>query len=162
MDVDAIFRAMNHQQVAYLLIGGMNYMLRHEPVLTFDVDLWIEDTLDNRQRCHLALQELSAEWGETERQWAVVSNLPEDWLARQSIFCLTSPSGAIDIFRHVRGLDDWQGCSRRAHHSQTAGGVAYRGLSDEDMLACQLALDQKYRKAERVAKLRALIRRASQ
>jgi hypothetical protein len=140
----------------------MNYMLQHEPVLTFDVDLWIEDTRENRQRCHLALQELSAEWGETEHQWAAVSNLPEDWLARQTIYCLTSPAGAIDIFRHVQGLPDWQACSRRARHAHTASGVAYRGLSDEDMLASQLALDQKYRKTERVEKLRALIRRASQ
>ena len=104
MDIDFIFRAMNCQQVDYLLIGGMNYMLRHEPVLTFDVDLWIDDTPENRKRCDLALRDLRAEWGETEQRWAPVSNLPEDWLGRQTIFCLTSPHGAIDIFRHVLGL----------------------------------------------------------
>ena len=36
MDVERILQTMNGKQVAYLLIGGMNFLLRHEPMLTFD------------------------------------------------------------------------------------------------------------------------------
>ena len=51
MNVDRILAAMRDHSVRCLLIGGMNYLLRHEPVLTYDVDLWIEDTEANRRRC---------------------------------------------------------------------------------------------------------------
>jgi hypothetical protein len=36
MDVERFLQTMNGNQVAYLLIGGMNFLLRHEPMLTFD------------------------------------------------------------------------------------------------------------------------------
>jgi hypothetical protein len=37
MNVDAILRALNDAQADYLLIGGMNFLIRHAPELTFDV-----------------------------------------------------------------------------------------------------------------------------
>lgn len=43
--------AFNAAGVEYMLIGGMNYLLRHDPVLTFDVDVWINDAEGNRARC---------------------------------------------------------------------------------------------------------------
>jgi hypothetical protein len=55
MNVDRILGTMQDHGVRCLLIGGMNYLLRHEPVLTYDVDLWIEDTAANRRRCEQAI-----------------------------------------------------------------------------------------------------------
>ena len=40
MNVDEILAALNAERVDYLLIGGMNFLLRHIPELTFDVDIW--------------------------------------------------------------------------------------------------------------------------
>ena len=37
MNVDAMLRVLNEEQVDYLLIGGMNFLIRHLPKLTFDV-----------------------------------------------------------------------------------------------------------------------------
>ena len=48
MNVDRILETFNRHEVAWLLIGGMNFLLRHKPVLTFDVDLWVDDTVQNR------------------------------------------------------------------------------------------------------------------
>ena len=42
MNVEHILRVMQRHQVAFILIGGMNFLLRHQPVVTFDVDFWIE------------------------------------------------------------------------------------------------------------------------
>jgi hypothetical protein len=136
MDVDQILATMNDCQVEYLLIGGMNFLLRHEPVLTFDVDLWINDREANRRRCERALEMLEAEWGETDSDWGKVAERGPGWLDRQPVFCLNSPSGAIDIFRSVTGLADWAASRVRASRNMTAGGAAYWGLSDEDMLYC--------------------------
>ena len=40
MNVDTIPDTMNSRNVAYLLIGVMNFLLRHAPVMTYDVDLF--------------------------------------------------------------------------------------------------------------------------
>lgn len=39
MNVDGILRGLNDHGVEYILIGGMNFLLRHRPVLTYDVDI---------------------------------------------------------------------------------------------------------------------------
>jgi hypothetical protein len=119
-----------------------------------DVDLWIEDSRENRDRCAAALSELAASWGPTEADWRPVAGQPADWLAGQGVFCLTSPHGPIDVFRSVKGLSDWQACRRNAAAGETAAGIRYYGLSDEDMLRCQLALPEGQRRADRVCILK--------
>jgi hypothetical protein len=157
MNVDRVLQTMNKFQVNYLLIGGMNFMLRHKPLLTYDIDLWIEDTPENRYRCEQALAALNAEWGETLDAWGPVSKLPPGWLARQSIFALTSPTAAIDIMRAVEGMADWQASWQKSVLEQTKVGTPYHGLSDADMLQCQMALAENERKSERVEILRNLL-----
>lgn len=153
MNVDTILNVMNRQQVRYLLIGGMNFLLRHRPILTFDVDLWIEDSELNRQRCHSALALLNAEWGSSDGDWGPVKNKDSDWLSAQSVYCLTSPHGAIDIFRSVRGLASWSTCFAESIRERTAGGVSYYGICDRDMLTCQRCLPKEHQKTERISML---------
>ncbi len=154
MNVDDILRAMNQQSCRYLLFGGMNFMLRHQPVLTYDVDLWIDDTAQNRRLCEQALIDLDAQWGATESTWGPVTQIPSDWLNTQQVFCLASSHGAIDIFRQVDGLPDWDVAYSRSLAEVTAAGTSYRGLSDQDMLQCQLALAEGLQKLERIRVLR--------
>ncbi len=161
MNVDRILETFNRHQVAYLLIGGMNFLLRHKPVLTYDVDLWVEDTTENLRRCEAALVELGAEWGRTEADWEKVSQRASGWLQMQAVFCLASPHGAIDIFREVRGLERWSGARRRALNERTTSGVPYWGLADEDMLRCQQALDESQRNRDRIATLQEALKRRS-
>ncbi len=153
MNVDRILDELNRHEVAYLLIGGVNFLLRHEPVLTYDVDIWVADDVDNLSRCERALVTLDVEWGTTDSDWGAVKNRKPGWLASQPIFCTTSPHGAIDIFRHVKGLHNWATCNRRAISGVTASGIPYRGLNDDDMLASQKALDDKDRKLDRIRSL---------
>jgi hypothetical protein len=150
MNVELILDTFNRHQVDYLLIGGMNFFLRHRPDTTLDVDLWIEDSPENRGRCHNALVELKAEWGPTDEQWGPVSGMSPSWLATQSVFCLDCPAGAVDIFRVVEGLDEWRACRGRAETCSTKSGLQYLALSDADMLRCQLALPEHERRTERV------------
>lgn len=161
MDVDQVLRTMKECDVAFLLIGGMNYLLRHEPVLTFDIDLWIDDAPGNRRSCERALGQLDAEWGRSDEDWGPVSRLAAGWLDAQPVFCLNSPFGAIDIFRFVAGLTDWSTCRSRAVAERTAGEVEYWGLCDADMLQCQLALDERHRRTQRVAALERILKRRS-
>lgn len=134
-------------------------MLRHQPILTYDVDLWVEDKEENLSRCETALVDLDAEWGATEQTWQNVKKLPAGWLTNQSIYSLMSPHGALDIFRQVAGLSDWHICRQRAVESFTGSGTPYPGLSDDDMLLCQLALSDGEQKKERIRVLKDALER---
>ncbi len=157
--IDDILQTFNDHGVQYMLIGGVNFLLHHQPVATFDVDFWIEDTDENRARCQAALVALSASWGPDDKQWRDVKDLPANWLTWQGVFCLTSRQGWIDLFRAVKGLGSWSDSRQRARTGVTAIGTAYVGLSDEDMLQCQLALSEEERKLDRVRVLQAALQR---
>jgi hypothetical protein len=148
--IDHILATFNRHQVDYLLIGGGNFLLRHTPVLTYDVDLWIDDTPDNPRRCHSAVIELEAEWGISDEQWGPVAAKQEGWLNSRAMFCLTSLFGAIDVFRFVTGLTSWSTCRERADACTTASGTPFLGLSDADMLTCQLTLPEGQRNEARI------------
>jgi hypothetical protein len=157
---DLILATLNRHAVDYLLIGGVNFLLRHAPVLTYDIDLWIDDTVENRHRCEAALVELRAEWGTSDEDWGPVAAKRPGWLGDRSVFCLTSPHGAIDIFRSVLGTEAWGACRDRAEKCKTADGTAFLALSDADMLACQLALPEAERNQSRVSYLQNVLRKA--
>ena len=157
MNVDLILETFNRHHVDYLLIGGMNFLLRHQPVLTFDVDVWIDDTDENRVRCEAALGELGAEWGRTDADWGPVAGRAPGWLEQQGVFSLNAAAGPIDIFRSVEGLASWKQSQAAAISARTQQGTPYFGLSDEDMLNCQLALEESVRKQDRVRYLQKLL-----
>jgi hypothetical protein len=150
MNVDSILQAFLDHRVEYILIGGMNFLLRHAPVLTFDIDLWIEDTKENRDRCEKALGAIQSEWGVSDADWGPVASKPPGWLSSQMVFCLLSPSGSIDIFRAVKGLKSWSECRRRAYKGKTSAETQYFGLSDKDMLSCQTALEPGEQNIQRI------------
>ena len=157
MNVDQILRTLNESQVDYLLIGGMNFLIRHLPELTFDVDIWVRDEAGNLERLNQSLRRLGAEWGRTEAEWRAVA---EDWhwLQSQGVFCLTTSQGALDIFRDVRGLEGkYRECRDRGIPMATAAGVSFVGLSDPDMLTCQEALPLGEQKSRRMEVLRRAI-----
>lgn len=153
MNVDRILEVLREQEVDYLLIGGMNFMLRHLPLLTFDIDIWIDDIPANRRRCACALSQLQATWGATEETWGPVDGKHPEWLEAQGVFCLMTPHGALDVFRQVAGLPSWSECRNRSVAATTASGVPFQGLCDADMLRCQYALPESLRHPERIRHL---------
>jgi hypothetical protein len=155
VNIDGILRTLHECQVDYLLIGGVNFLLHHSsPELTFDVDIWVSDEVENLDRLNRALRLLGAEWGPSESEWRPVPETP-DWLRQQACFCLTTRLGALDVFREVRGLErQYAVCRAAARHDRTATGIPYTGLADQHMLACQEALDPQDRNLKRIAILR--------
>ena len=41
MNIDRMLEALQECRVQFLLLGGVNFLLRHEPVLTYDLDVLI-------------------------------------------------------------------------------------------------------------------------
>ena len=134
MNVDAILSVLNTHGVDYVLIGGVNFLLNHAPILTFDVDIWIHDEEQNRVNLTAALVELKAEWGPDDLHWKPIG--PDaTWLTKQTVFSLSSPDVAIQFFREVNGLEGrYCECKSRAAYKATGTGIPYFSLSDQDML----------------------------
>jgi hypothetical protein len=63
MKIDLILETFNRCDVAYLLLGGVNFLLRHDPVTTVDIDSWIEDSPHGAIDVFRAVRGLSS-WGE--------------------------------------------------------------------------------------------------
>jgi hypothetical protein len=157
MNIDAILESFHRHEVDAILIGGMNFLLRHQPVLTFDVDFWVKDTDENLSRVAAVLCALDAEWGKSEEAWGPPPS-GHGWLRTQNVFCLTTPHGAVDIFRSVDGLaGQYEACKARSSVERSEGGISYRSLSDQDMLACQLALPENLRRLDRTNYLKNLL-----
>ena len=159
LNVDAILQAMNDHAVDCILIGGMNFLLNHQPILTYDVDLWLKSTPENRTALNQALRSLGAQWGATEQSWGPVPEHPA-WLSRQNVYCFTTTVGALDIFFEVRGLEDrYEECHAVALAKFTQAGTLYLSLADQHMLACQEALGENERKKQRVEILKTALSR---
>ena len=136
----------------------MNFLLRHQPVLTLDVDLWVADSDENLGRVAEALRDVGARWGRDDASWGPAPD-GFDWLRRQPVVCMTSRLGAIDIFREVAGLEgQWSACYARSTKERTPTGIPYVSLSNRDMLACQMALPEGERKLDRIRYLEQIIK----
>lgn len=157
MNVDLILSTLNRHGADYVLIGGMNFFLVHQPVVTFDVDLWIADQPRNRQAVHTALVALQAEvsFSPTDDDWRPLqAEESPEWLTRQPLHCLFTPHGPVDIFRQVAGLEaGYEALRDQCPLRQTPSGVAFRSLSDALMIQCQLALPEGLRKLDRLRAL---------
>ncbi len=149
-DYQAIFQVMNSHAVQYLLIGGLNYFLRHRPVSTQDVDLFVESSRDNLTRCEAALSELDAEWGKVDDDWSPTRLKPNGWLAGQSVFCMLTSRAPLDIFLSVPGITSFAEANARAALVVTRDGINIRCISTTDLLACQMALPEHQRRQDRV------------
>ena len=154
MNIDAILSELSSARVDYLLIGGVNFLLRHTPELTFDVDIWVRDDPKNLAQLNIALKLMGAEWGPIEIFWKPVPTDPR-WLREQTVFCLTTRHGALDIFREVKGLEGkYNECHNASFSARTGSGIPYRGLSDQHMLDCQTALPPGEQNQKRIATLK--------
>ena len=153
-DYRRVFLTMNSHSVSYLLVGGLNYFLLHKPVTTQDIDLLIEDTSENRSRCEQALNELGGEWGRRDDDWGSVSAKKDGWLSGQSVFCLLTQCGPVDIFLSIPGISNYHEASLRSVLFDLDLATSVRLISSKDLLSYQLAIPEVYRKPERIAYLR--------
>lgn len=156
-DYRRVLQTMNENSVNYLLIGGLNYFLVHKPVTTQDIDLLIEDTPENRSACEHALVELDAEWGKSDDDWGPVKAKSTGWLDAQSVYCLLTRFGPVDVFRTVPGIPSFREAMIREVNIEIDAGLRVKLICASDLLQCQLALPENYRKTERINYLRGVL-----
>ena len=69
MNIDRVLQSLAKNEVNYLLIGGVNFLLRHAPEITYDIDVWIASQatlilsgmyLHHAVACAFTMQEVAA------------------------------------------------------------------------------------------------------
>ena len=148
-----VFRVMNQRGVEFILIGGLNFFLRYQPVATRDIDLFVESTKENLSRCESALADLNSSWGLDDDDWGPVKDKPAGWLGNQSVYCLLCDAGEIDVFTTVAGIPSFLDARHRATLCKSPADNEYWSLSAEDMIACQMALPEQHRRQDRISYL---------
>ncbi len=157
-DYLAVFGVLAKLKVDYLLVGGLNFYLSHQPVSTQDIDFLIRDTQENRDACEAALIEMAAQWGRTDEDWSPVQNKSKGWLNEQTVFCTLTMYGPVDVFRQISGIPDYDDAKNRSV-TQVVKGVPIHLISPEDLLNCQLAISEHDRRHDRVRYLRRILNR---
>jgi hypothetical protein len=157
LDFESVFLAMNACDVDYILIGGLNYYLAFRPVSTQDIDLFIDDEPENRNRCEKALTTLDAEWGKGDYDWGPVATKSPGWLSAQGVYCLLTNAGPVDIFRSLAGVESYAMAKETSVDFCTSFGTAIKLLSPQFLLACQLAIPEHARRIDRVRHLQEIL-----
>jgi hypothetical protein len=162
MELDFDYRTMlacllSHE-VDFLLVGGLNFFLAHQPVATADVDILIDDSESNRMRCEAAIASMDGQWGKLDADWGPVRDRLSGWLSTQGVYCLITKFGPLDVFRSLSGIDSFTLAATRSIQYPLFPNQYVRLISASDLLACQLALDESIRKRDRVHYLQRIVK----
>ena len=97
-DILSLWRSLNNNDVRYIMIGGFATNLHGYNRATNDIDLWIDDTLQNRQNLRKALKEQ----GSGDYDVIETMQFIPGWTDFQLNFGFK-----LDVMTSVRGLENF-------------------------------------------------------
>lgn len=97
-DFRDFIKALNNQQVEYILVGGYSVILHGYARTTGDIDIWVNPTIDNYKKLVKSFHEFGM---------AVFDMTEKNFLHNDSfdVFTFGRPPVCIDIMKNVKGLD---------------------------------------------------------
>lgn len=97
-DFRDFLRALNDQDVRYILVGGLAVVLHGHPRVTGDMDIWVECTMENYKKLIKAFHQF---------QMPVFDMTLEKFLnnAENDVFSFGRNPVGIDIMTAVKGLE---------------------------------------------------------
>ena len=127
-DFNDLLKLMDQFQVRFLVVGGYAVIRHTEPRFTKDLDLWIEATAENAERCFRALASFGA---------PLAGLGPLDFTQQGYIYQMGVPPFRVDILMSLRGLSFELAWQRR--DVETVDGVSIPFLSRDDLIESKLA-----------------------
>jgi hypothetical protein len=127
-DFSDLLKLMGQFQVKFLVVGGYAVIRHTEPRFTKDLDLWIEATAENADRCFRALASFGA---------PLAGLGPLDFTQQGYIYQMGVPPFRVDILMSLRGLSFEQAWGRR--DVELVDGVSIPFLSKDDLIESKLA-----------------------
>lgn len=97
-DFKDFVKALNNQQVKYLLVGGYSVVLHGYARNTGDIDIWVNPTIDNYMKLVKSFHEFGMPiFDMTEKNFL--------YNEKFDVFTFGRPPVSIDIMKKVKGLD---------------------------------------------------------
>lgn len=93
----AFWTSLNKNGVKYITVGGIAAILHGHDRLTGDMDIWIEDTIENRRALRIAFKECGMGDFDMMERLQIVPG----W----TYFCLNNGL-RLDLMTHVKGLEE--------------------------------------------------------
>lgn len=126
-DFSDLLKLMDQFQVRLLVVGGYAVIRHTEPRFTKDLDLWIQATADNAERCYRALAAFGAPLAGLE---------PLDFTQQGYIYQMGVSPFRVDILMSLRGIDFDEAWQRR--DVQNIDGLSISFLSKPDLIESKL------------------------
>ncbi len=127
-DFNDLLKLMDQFQVRFLVVGGYAVIRHTEPRFTKDLDLWIEATAENAERCFRALAAFGA---------PLTGLAPLDFTQRGYIYQMGVPPFRVDVLMSLGVLDFDAAWKRR--DVQVIDGLSIPFLSKADLIESKLA-----------------------
>ena len=130
-DILLLWKCLHQNDVRYIMIGGFAINLHGYSRATKDIDIWIEDTLNNRKKLRTALKEQgSGDYEPIERMQFIPG-----WTDFQ-----LNMGFKLDVMVDVKGLDDigFEECFKYAIVAEIEN-VPIRFLHYNHLITCKKA-----------------------
>ena len=127
-DFSDLLRLLAEHQVKFLVVGGYAVSRYTEPRYTKDLDLWIEPTAENAERCFRALAAFGA---------PLVGLGPLDFTQQGYIYQMGVPPTRVDVLMSLQSLSFAEAYDRRV--AIELDGLTIPILSKADLIASKLA-----------------------
>ena len=127
-DFQDLLRLLGRFDVKFLVVGGYAVIRYSEPRFTKDLDLWIEPTAENAERCFRALAAFGA---------PLAGLAPFDFTQEGYIYQMGVPPMRVDILMSLRSIAFEDAWSRR--ETSTVDGIEFCVISKQDLIASKLA-----------------------
>jgi hypothetical protein len=126
-DFSDLLKLMDQFQVRFLVVGGYAVIRHTEPRFTKDLDLWIEATAENADRCFRALAAFGA---------PLAGLGPLDFTQQGYIYQMGVPPFRVDVLMSLSGLEFAEAWQRR--DVQDIDGLSIPFLSRMDLIESKL------------------------
>ena len=127
-DFSDLLRLLAEHQVRFLVVGGYAVIRYTEPRYTKDLDLWIEPTAENAERCFRALAAFGA---------PLTGLGPLDFTQQGYIYQMGVPPTRVDVLMSLQSLSFADAYDRRV--AIELDGLTIPILSKDDLIASKLA-----------------------
>ena len=127
-DFSDLLRLMAEHQVRFLVVGVYAVIRYTEPRYTKDLDLWIEPTAENAERCFRALAAFGA---------PLTGLGPLDFTQQGYIYQMGVPPTRVDVLMSLQSLSFADAYDRRV--AIELDGLTIPILSKDDLIASKLA-----------------------
>jgi len=129
-----ILRALERQDVSYILIGAAAARIAGVPVVTEDVDVTPASNRENLERLAAALRELGARLRTSTDPEGVSFPVDAEMLASADMWTLTTSAGDLDIHFTPAGTRGYDDLRREASRERLARGLTVAVASLRDVI----------------------------